>query len=171
MQLYCIVFYCFVFYCFVFFLLYCLCFQLPVLFQEVVRVLAEDKADIHVDPLLYKACSIDVLHVCKDISRGEGRRKLLPYLQIYVAPVILRISFSLRCFVDQQEDAMLSESDVAELVSSISSERVSMNLSVCLSRRFIQHPFKGTTQRRSQLINQSFNCFATGWSICSHHHY
>jgi len=42
--------------------------------KEVVRVLAEDKADIHVDPLLYKACSIDLLHVCKDVSRGEGRQ-------------------------------------------------------------------------------------------------
>ena len=45
-----------------------------VVVQELVRVLAENKADVHIDPILYRACALDLQHYCKDIPRGEGRR-------------------------------------------------------------------------------------------------
>ena len=43
--------------------------------QELVRALAEDKADIHLDPVLYRACAVDLKGACKDVPRGNGRRK------------------------------------------------------------------------------------------------
>jgi len=43
--------------------------------QQLVRALAEDKADIHLDPVLYRACAMDLKGVCKDVPRGSGRRK------------------------------------------------------------------------------------------------
>ena len=43
--------------------------------QQVVRLLAENKADVHVDPLLHRACALDIKHYCFDIPPGEGRRK------------------------------------------------------------------------------------------------
>ena len=47
-----------------------------VYFQQIARVLAENRADVQVDPLLHKACSLDLKHYCYDVHRGEGRRKL-----------------------------------------------------------------------------------------------
>lgn len=43
--------------------------------QEIARVLAESKADIQMDPLLYNACANDIKHYCFDVPPGEGRRK------------------------------------------------------------------------------------------------
>ena len=39
------------------------------------RALAEDKADIQLDPVLYRACAVDLKGACKDVPRGNGRRK------------------------------------------------------------------------------------------------
>ena len=43
--------------------------------QEIARVLAEDREDVMVDPIVYKACQPDILHYCFDVPAGEGRRK------------------------------------------------------------------------------------------------
>jgi len=43
-------------------------------FLELVRVTAESRADVHIDPILYRACHIDIEHNCKDVLRGEGRQ-------------------------------------------------------------------------------------------------
>ncbi len=43
--------------------------------QEIARVLSENKADVHVDPLLHRACALDIKHYCFDIPSGQGRRK------------------------------------------------------------------------------------------------
>ena len=43
--------------------------------QEVVRVISEERADIHVDIILHRACVSDLGHYCSDVPRGEGRRK------------------------------------------------------------------------------------------------
>ncbi|XP_070575745.1 Golgi apparatus protein 1-like isoform X2 [Ptychodera flava] len=42
--------------------------------NEVIRLLQEGKADIHVDPLLYKTCALDIKHFCVRIPPGEGRQ-------------------------------------------------------------------------------------------------
>jgi len=39
--------------------------------------LAEDRADIHLDPVLYRACAVDLKGACKDVPRGNGRRKMV----------------------------------------------------------------------------------------------
>ena len=43
-------------------------------------MLAENRADVQVDPLLHKACSLDLKHYCFDVHRGEGRRKYHPHI-------------------------------------------------------------------------------------------
>ena len=43
--------------------------------QEIVRVISEERADIHVDIILHRACVNDLGHYCSDVPRGEGRRK------------------------------------------------------------------------------------------------
>ncbi|XP_067007577.1 Golgi apparatus protein 1 [Anabrus simplex] len=40
---------------------------------EVANIIEEAKADIHVDPLLHEACSIDLSKYCSDIPQGSGR--------------------------------------------------------------------------------------------------
>ncbi len=43
--------------------------------QEVIRILQESRADVQVDPILHKACALDIKHYCSNIPQGEGRRK------------------------------------------------------------------------------------------------
>jgi Golgi apparatus protein 1 len=43
--------------------------------QEIARTLTESKADVHVDPMLHKACVSDIKRYCYDVPPGEGRRK------------------------------------------------------------------------------------------------
>ncbi|XP_075212772.1 Golgi apparatus protein 1 [Lycorma delicatula] len=40
---------------------------------EVAGLIEEAKADIHVDPLLLRACSVDIIKFCNDIPQGAGR--------------------------------------------------------------------------------------------------
>ncbi|CAH1779434.1 unnamed protein product [Owenia fusiformis] len=42
--------------------------------KQIIRLLLEGKADVHVDPLLYKACSLDIKHFCYNVPQGEGRQ-------------------------------------------------------------------------------------------------
>ena len=44
-------------------------------FQEIARIARESKADVHVDPLLYRACALNIKQYCTDVPRGQGRRK------------------------------------------------------------------------------------------------
>lgn len=42
---------------------------------QVAEMLEEAKADINVDPLLQKACAVDVSKYCAKVPQGAGRRK------------------------------------------------------------------------------------------------
>lgn len=42
---------------------------------EVALLIQESKADIHVDPLLQRACTIDLLKYCSNVPKGNGRRE------------------------------------------------------------------------------------------------
>lgn len=42
---------------------------------EVATIIQEAKADIHVDPLLQRACTIDLLKYCSKVVSGDGRRE------------------------------------------------------------------------------------------------
>lgn len=42
---------------------------------EVALLIQEAKADIHVDPLLQRACTVDLLKYCSNVKSGNGRRK------------------------------------------------------------------------------------------------
>lgn len=44
---------------------------------EVALLIQEAKADIHVDPLLQRACTVDLLKYCSNVKSGNGRRKYL----------------------------------------------------------------------------------------------
>jgi len=43
--------------------------------MEVATLIAEAKADIHVDPILETACTVDLLRYCSKVSAGNGRSK------------------------------------------------------------------------------------------------
>lgn len=43
---------------------------------EVALLIQEAKADIHVDPLLQRACMVDLLKYCSNVPSGNGRREL-----------------------------------------------------------------------------------------------
>lgn len=43
---------------------------------EIVALIDEGHADIHVDPLLYKACATDLRKFCSDMQQGAGRCKI-----------------------------------------------------------------------------------------------
>ncbi|XP_022082306.1 Golgi apparatus protein 1-like [Acanthaster planci] len=42
--------------------------------MQVIRLLQEGRADVHIDTLLYKACALDIKHFCAGIPQGEGRQ-------------------------------------------------------------------------------------------------
>lgn len=42
---------------------------------EVATLIAEAKADIHVDPILEEACTDDLLRYCSNVKKGNGRSK------------------------------------------------------------------------------------------------
>lgn len=44
---------------------------------EVATLIQEAKADIHVDPLLQRACTIDLLKHCSKVISGDGRREYI----------------------------------------------------------------------------------------------
>lgn len=44
---------------------------------EVALLIQEAKADIHVDPLLQRACTVDLLKYCSNVKSGNGRRKFM----------------------------------------------------------------------------------------------
>lgn len=50
---------------------------------EVATLIQEAKADIHVDPLLQRACTVDLLKYCSNVPSGNGR--LLKCLQVILA--------------------------------------------------------------------------------------
>lgn len=43
--------------------------------REVVQIIEETEIDIEADPLLERACALDLLKYCKDLEHGAGRRK------------------------------------------------------------------------------------------------
>ena len=47
---------------------------------EMATLIQESKADIHVDPLLQRACSVDLLKYCSNVVSGNGRRKLFSFI-------------------------------------------------------------------------------------------
>ena len=64
--------------------------------QEIARVLAEDREDVMVDPIVYKACQPDILHYCFDVPAGEGRRKSHFFgrgAQAFLFSIILKFIF------------------------------------------------------------------------------
>lgn len=46
--------------------------------EEIANMIVESQADINVDPLLQKACSLDLGKFCAEVPQGGGRRKSLP---------------------------------------------------------------------------------------------
>lgn len=42
--------------------------------RQIIRVLYEDRVDVQVDPVLHKACSLDIKHYCNEVHRGAGRQ-------------------------------------------------------------------------------------------------
>jgi golgi apparatus protein 1 len=42
---------------------------------EIATLIQEAKADIHVDPILFKSCTVDLLKYCSKVESGNGRRK------------------------------------------------------------------------------------------------
>lgn len=43
--------------------------------REVAQIIEEAEVDIEADPLLERACALDLLKYCKDLEHGAGRRK------------------------------------------------------------------------------------------------
>lgn len=47
---------------------------------EIATLIQEAKADIHVDPILFKSCTVDLLKYCSKIESGNGRRKFITFI-------------------------------------------------------------------------------------------
>lgn len=48
---------------------------------QVAEMIEEAKADINVDPLLQKACAVDVSKYCGMVPQGAGRREFISYFR------------------------------------------------------------------------------------------
>lgn len=52
--------------------------------MEIADLIEQTRADINVDPLLQKACAVDVSKYCSDVPQGAGRRTLNKQYILYV---------------------------------------------------------------------------------------
>lgn len=43
---------------------------------EIANLIEVARADINVDPLLQKACTVDVAKYCSDVAQGNGKREI-----------------------------------------------------------------------------------------------
>lgn len=48
---------------------------------EVAGLIEESKADINVDPLLQRACLLDITKYCDEVPQGAGRRMLTIFIK------------------------------------------------------------------------------------------
>lgn len=79
--------------------------------MQVADLVEEARADINVDPLLQKACAIDVNKYCSHVAQGAGRRKLTfsapQFSNIYLI-IIKIVSFSdIKCLQDNKDSLQL----------------------------------------------------------------
>lgn len=47
---------------------------------EVAMLIEESRADIHVDPVLQKACTVDLLKYCSEVNSGNGRSEYILFV-------------------------------------------------------------------------------------------
>lgn len=64
---------------------------------EVATLIQEAKADIHVDPILQTACTVDLLKYCSNVPSGNGRREFHFRRQIFCRICIAFVLLELRC--------------------------------------------------------------------------
>lgn len=85
---------------------------------EVAILIQEAKADIHVDPLLQRACTVDLLKYCSNVKSGNGRRMycaddLIAFFSFGVIFKLFSSSSELRCLQtilnDQSKQALESD--------------------------------------------------------------
>lgn len=50
---------------------------------EVATLIAETKADIHVDPILEAACTVDLLRYCSNVRNGNGQSEFTRKFSIF----------------------------------------------------------------------------------------
>lgn len=52
--------------------------------NEIAQLIKSTLIDIHVDPTLQQACTLDLLRYCDNILPGDGRRKIYISVAIFV---------------------------------------------------------------------------------------
>jgi len=52
---------------------------------EVAGLIEESKADINVDPLLQRACLLDITKYCDEVPQGAGRRTVFSFYNYVLA--------------------------------------------------------------------------------------
>lgn len=57
---------------------------------EVAGLIEESKADINVDPLLQRACFLDITKYCDEVPQGAGRRKFLMVFNIHTNLIYIK---------------------------------------------------------------------------------
>lgn len=57
---------------------------------EVASLIGEARADIQADPILQRACAVDLLKWCNHLEQGNGRRKYSP---VYRVNFVLNLDF------------------------------------------------------------------------------
>lgn len=61
---------------------------------EVATLIQEAKADIHVDPILFKSCTVDLLKYCSQVDGGNGRREWALPIVISILKTFFRTQMS-----------------------------------------------------------------------------
>lgn len=64
---------------------------------EVAELIQEGKADIYADPMLQRACAVDLLKYCSNVQSGNGRRELEECLRYDSDCILQKFLVSLQC--------------------------------------------------------------------------
>ncbi|KAH8373528.1 hypothetical protein KR009_012405 [Drosophila setifemur] len=93
--------------------------------MEVATLIAEARADIHVDPILETACTVDLLRYCSKISSGNGRKLSCLKTLLKDAPNSLdadcreKLQRRIEMFQNADDTLALPPEDVQQLVQQV----------------------------------------------------
>ncbi|XP_055908083.1 Golgi apparatus protein 1 isoform X1 [Eupeodes corollae] len=126
---------------------------------EVATLIAEAKADIHVDPILEEACTVDLLRYCSNVKSGNGRKlKCLQTIlqdQSKAMEEDCRNKLRRRIEMFQNADTVLAlppenmEQLVSQVISSPAKRFFLVILLTCLGMVFIMGMFLGRFSKRA----------------------
>ena len=67
--------------------------------RHIAMIISVIQIDIQADPLLHRACAVDLVSLCKDVPPGDGRSKIFFNFSIKFSVINYSIFLGLKCLL------------------------------------------------------------------------